>query len=307
MKNVKKLLLTFIFVVLFSCLFSISAFANSPPIHDYFNLSVSNAPENAMYADLLIKIDETDPKYVEFQENDDYGDDKEVISEILNYSEDGYRSYTLHYANAGSDIELYDEGDYLYAEFCIGEDYENFKTQYEDLRENYSTIKIVLLDENYKIIDVSNEREVPQDSDITFFTGYIGYDVSENILDINRYTSPYHIVFGGFFAIIIILVSVLSELIVAVLFKIKGSRLFGVVIINFCSQFLMRMLYIVLPFTYVIETIILEILVYSAEFVIYKKCFDEMKTAKLLAFTVTANTVSLIAGLLLNEVLLLVK
>ena len=60
MKNAKKLLLTFIFVILFSCLFSISAFANSPPIHDYFELSVSNAPENAMYADLLIKIDEND-------------------------------------------------------------------------------------------------------------------------------------------------------------------------------------------------------------------------------------------------------
>ena len=74
MKNAKKLLLTFVFAVLFFCLFSISAFANSPPIHDYFKLSVLNAPENVMYADLLIKIDETDPKYVEFQENDDYGD-----------------------------------------------------------------------------------------------------------------------------------------------------------------------------------------------------------------------------------------
>ena len=62
----------------------------------------------------------------------------------------------------------------------------------------------------------------------------------------------------------------------------------------------MRVLYFVLPLTYLTETIILEILVYSVEFLIYKRLFPEEDTKKLLLYTVIANTLSLFLGIFLD-------
>jgi len=66
----------------------------------------------------------------------------------------------------------------------------------------------------------------------------------------------------------------------------------------------MRVLYLLLPFAYLIETIILEVLVYGAEFWIYRKKFQEVGTVKIICYTVVANTLSLLLGIFLDCYLL---
>jgi hypothetical protein len=66
----------------------------------------------------------------------------------------------------------------------------------------------------------------------------------------------------------------------------------------------MRLLYLVLPFTYLIETIILEIMVYVTEFLIYKKYLKQEKTTTIGWYTVIANTLSLLLGIWFNSYIL---
>lgn len=305
MKNAKKTIISLVCIVIFSCLFSISAFANSPKPAPYLNVTISNAPENAVYADLLIKIDETDPHYIDFQVSGDYGSDKEKISEILNYSEEGFRSFTLHYRDAKSNIEIDKEDDsYWNVDFCDTYDFfEDFTTQFEDLLENYNTIKIALLDENYKIIAVSEQAKMPKDSSVKIFLNSVVYDVSENTLEMESHISSVAILLVGLFSVFIMIASVITEFLAALFFKFKGKHFRIIAITNICSQIIMRMFYFLLPLPYIIETIILEILVYSAEFLVYKKTLKDISIKKILTYTVIANTLSLIIGVFLDIVL----
>ena len=97
------------------------------------------------------------------------------------------------------------------------------------------------------------------------------------------------------------LMSIGTEVLVSLLFGFRGKRLLIILITNTCTQIIMRLLYLVLPFTYLIETIILEIMVYVTEFLIYKKCFKQEGVAKIVCYTVIANTLSLLLGILLNS------
>ena len=108
------------------------------------------------------------------------------------------------------------------------------------------------------------------------------------------------IVFDGALSILVMLISVCTEFVLALLFKFKGKQLLNILVVNICSQLIMRILYLVLPFPYLIETVILEVIVYTTEFLIYKKCFADVKTSKILTYTIVANTFSLLFGIILN-------
>ena len=56
-----------------------TASANSPVPKHYLTINLTDLPENAVYADLLIKIDQNDSKYVDFQHSA-YGNDKNQIN-----------------------------------------------------------------------------------------------------------------------------------------------------------------------------------------------------------------------------------
>jgi hypothetical protein len=94
--------------------------------------------------------------------------------------------------------------------------------------------------------------------------------------------------------------SIGTETVISLLFGFRGRQTLTVLIVNICSQVIMRLLYLVLPFTYLIETIILEVCVYTAEFLIYKKYFKDISTIKIVGYTITANTLSLLLGIFLD-------
>ncbi len=300
MEKLKKLAVVLILTCLFSCLLSFSASANAPKPADRLSIYITNLPNNAVYADLLIKISKDDPNYIDFQTSI-YGDDKSLVKEINDYSKDGYRSFTLHYKNAKSNIEIehaYEE--FYLVDFCAGLEYREYLTQYEDLLNNYRNFKIALLDKDFKIISVSDSAKLPQDKPAISFYGDVEYDAIENEVIVDSRVNPYFVIFGSALSIFVMFISVGTEFVLALLFKFKSKQLLNIFVVNIGTQLIMRTLYLVLPFPYLIETVIFEVMVYTAEFLIYKKRFSDVKTGKILTYTIVANTFSLLFGIILN-------
>ncbi len=274
--------------------------ANAPSPADHLTVVLSNIPDNAMYADLLIKIDKNDDNYIDFQTNN-LVDSVSKAKSIVDYSEDSFYSFTFHYKNSKSSIKIEHHYDNLYSvNFCKGLEYEEYLTQYENLRNYYSDIKIALLDKDFNIIAVSETAQLPKENDAFVFDGEIYYDFDTNVIDVDTRINLYFVVIGGFFSILIMLMSIVTEIVIALLFRFKNKWLITILVVNACSQILMRVLYIALPLTYLIETIVLEVIVYILEFFIYKKYFKETSVIRILGYTVIANTLSLLFGIFLD-------
>ena len=270
---------------------------------DHLTVWITGLPQNATYADLLIKIDPEDPNYVDFQSTS-FVDDAFQVEELVDYSVDGYRSFTFHYRGAQSDILLTDIGDGEYSvEFCNGSEYQEYLTQYEDLRQNYRDIKIVLLDEDYCIITVSQAGELPEIRDFYSFNGNVLYNAAEGSVTAKGYVNSYAVFFYLIFTGFVIALSILIEWLIAFFCKFPKDQLLCVAVVNSVTQIGMRVLYLLLPFTHLVETIILEVFVYLVEFFVYKKRFKQMETSTILRYTIIANTASLVVGILLDRLI----
>jgi hypothetical protein len=296
MKKLKKLF--FVFIIVYILVFSsaLPVFANAPMPADHLTVVLSNLPDDAVYVDLLVKINQDDPNFVDFQSNN-YSDSVSKSSEIVSYSDGSFYSFTFHYKNSKSNIKIehyYD--DLYYVDFCNG----YYLTQYESLRNHYRDVKVALLDKDFSIIVVSESIQLPKENNAFVFDGEIYSDFNTNSLDFDTRINPYFVVFGGFFSILIMMVSIGNEVGASLLFGFRGRQTLTVLIVNICSQVIMRLLYLVLPFTYLIETIVLEVCVYTAEFFIYKKYFKGTSVIKLVGYTLSANTLSLLLGIFLD-------
>ena len=304
MKRGNKALCAFLLCVILVCSLPVSVFANAPDYPDYFDVNITNLPEEAVYADLLIRIDENDPNYTPFQPSD-LGEDEALLADIIDYSEDGYSSFTLHYKNAVSNnkINKYYDDEY-YVTFCYGYGYGSVYSQYTDILNNYRKVKIALLDEDFKIIAVSEEADLSNISLVNAFTGYMYYDVSDNSLEAEMYEPPLFVLIGGFLSMVVMFFSVGIEVLAALIFGFRKKQLLPILIANVCTQTVMRLLYCVIPLSYWLETLILEFLIYLVEFLIYKKFIKEADTKKILIYTIVANTVTLLLGLAFNYFIL---
>ena len=291
----------FIFsLLLLLCSMPVCVSANAPGPAARLVVAFSNLPEGAVYADILIKMDESDINYVAFEPND-YAPDVEAARELVEYCEDGYRSFTFHYRNANSNIAL----EHFYNEFyCVdfgdASDYNELHTQYEDLRKNYRDIKIVLLDQNFNILHVSKETSLPKERDLVVFDGLVYYDAANGSFRVPTRLNLFYIFLWLVVSVLVIGLSVGVEMLIAALLRMKGSKLRQILMVNLCTQLAMRVLYMLLPFAYLVETLILEILVYGTEFCIYKKRFADMSPARIAGYTIIANTVSLLLGVFLD-------
>lgn len=311
MKNLRKFRSLFLVLILILFVLPVSVSANAPARQDHLSIRITNIPEGAVYADLLIVFPEKDPNYVEFQSGS-YGADAAALKEITAYSDNGYQSFTIHYKNAKSIVKLEEvtalnpADNYFTARFCAstprvqGGWYLEFEDQYNDLLKNYRNIKIALLDKDYKILSVSAPMMLPKVDLFHVFGGVVDYDATDGTYEFYTWYNSWAWI-GVFFSLVLMLISIGIECLVAWFFGFKGKLLFTVLIVNFGTQIVMRLLHILLPLNYWVEVAILETLVYTAEFFIYKKCMKDASTGKLLIYTILANTLSLFCGLRLNQ------
>lgn len=64
MQRIKQLSVIAVALVCLCCLLPFSVYANSAPPIPYYEFILTGLPKDAVYADLLIKLPESDPDYV---------------------------------------------------------------------------------------------------------------------------------------------------------------------------------------------------------------------------------------------------
>lgn len=310
MKKTKKIRFLFLVLMLVFFVLPVSVSANAPDAMDHLSVNITNPPEGAVYADLLIQFSEEDPNYVEFQSGS-YGADAAALKEITAYSDNGYQSFTIHYKNAKSIVEMKEaevqnpEDAYVKVDFCASPNQQSgwvfeFKDQYKDIIDNYRNIKIAFLDKDFKVISVSPPIELPEITLFRSFSGVLKYDAAYGAYQFHTWYNAWAWV-GIFISMFLMQISIGIECLLALLFRFKGKKILTVLVVNLCTQVVMRALQMFLPLNYWVEVAILETLVYTAEFFLYKKYLKGVSTGKLLIYTILANTLSLFCGLRLNQ------
>lgn len=292
----KKFILTFVVLITIVSCFTFSVNANGPAPPRGINVYAEKLPENALYIDLLIKVDSNDKNFTSINsiniEKYNFANDAEIIK----YNKDGFQSYTFHFKDSISKMNIVDnESSFTY-------ETESNNSQFYTIKSEYNLIKVALLDENGNIIKVSNEINVSPKK-IGFFTGAIYCDFETNSIDIGFYDSPFNLIIFLFGAIFIgglrILFTVLTETLIAIPFKLKP--VWQVAFVNLFTQLILTTIMALTIAPYLKLLIIMEIAVYLIEFIAFRLLYKDLSTKRLALFVIVANTVSLSIGLLLNS------
>lgn len=301
----KRLLRVCLILLAFSLLLSTAAWANSPPPPSDFTVYLQDLPEGAAYVDLLVKLKEDDPNYSPLEAGNLPGSFAED-AEILSYHKSGYRSYTFHYAGAGSCITpCTDEYSGLpCVRFFQGDE------GYIHIRdvERRGTVKLAVLDSQGSILRVSNACAADAPSLFARSLGTLDYNGATNRLKLRTDANPSAIVLFAAISIAGLFVNCILEWIVSLFFGLHRKYGWDILCVNGISQILMRTAFVLLygPVfnRYSHTVIVLEILVFVGEFLFYRKKMEDVSPGKCLAYTVTANAISLALGLWSNHLLL---
>jgi hypothetical protein len=267
--------------------------ANSGPPPNYFYYYISNANANVKYADVLIKINPKSANYSQFNLDNAKPSFNEKTP-IVAYNEDSYMSLTFHFAKAKSDMS--------YSGGC---------SQLVDFRGSISditpSIKIALLDENGNILKISKEISIISQTKNRFARA-VNYNANGDVPSIrfeDTYNQNYIISAMLILSIFLrMLISVTTETLIAIPFKIKP--LYKIIIVNIITQAALIAFVLFSGLPYATTMIIGEIVVYASEYLTYIMMFKSVSKSKLAIYTVTANTATLLLGLLFNQLHFLV-
>ncbi|MCL2108576.1 MAG: hypothetical protein FWH20_04430 [Oscillospiraceae bacterium] len=305
MKNIKRVII-FTTIVMLALSLTLTVSANSAPPAPLLFFSFSNLPGGIVYADLLIKINPDDPKYTPLNTQNLEYYNFSAESDIVLYNQDDFRSFTFHYKDSASSIEI--GGDHGYGRrgsviFGYNREFGEFFNQFEDLMKNYREVKLAFLDHEGAIVSISNAFLLPKETKFLNFQNHLTYDYLTGKVVPLRSVNPWFVMFSIFITGFFVGLSIGVEVLTAVLFRFKsGKKLEFIALVNFGTQLIMRFFYILLPLPHILSIILLEILVYSSEFYIYRKSktMADEKTVKLLIYTIVANTLSLVAAIFLR-------
>lgn len=296
----KALLFT---ALLFSLLFALplAVSADSPPPPNFFYINITNADASVSYADILIKIDRSDKNYTELNSYNagkyDFGSSAPIVA----YDQDGYRSISFHLKNVQTDHSPTREGPSFSSLF-------EFQNGYKPISTVTDSIKIALLDEDGNILKVSDAVSVMPGGNT--YPNQVEYDATGNkpIVNFvpyyrgsaaNTYFSPmYFLLF-----LISMVISTAIETVIALPFKIRP--LWKIIVVNIVTQILLFLFITLSGLPYLTAVIIGEIFVYISEFAAYLLLYKKISRPRLALYTFTANSASLIAGLVLENFFIL--
>ncbi len=293
------------FLRIFLCLavlFSMTtaAFANGPSPAEVYTLELEELNDQypgAVYVDLLIQLPMTDSRYAECNPlPEGFPEDAEIIS----YRDEDFCSYTFHYRDAVSEINLNKNNAVTF--FGL--------TDHARQILELGRIRIAILDKNGDILEVSKPQELYPGGYFAYRLNCYTYSCSTNCLRDSFGILPLSVLFYCFVSAVGLALTLLLEWQIAgnYLFRLPKKALRLVLLTNLTSQVLFRILFPVLHShilsTYITRLVFLEVLVYVGEFVIYSLLMKEVSWKKRLAFTLVANTLSLAVGLAINYCLL---
>lgn len=304
----KRLFSALLIVVLLVILLSVSVAANSPAPAPYYVFSVKNLPAGTAYVDMLIPLPSSDEHYVPLvKENLPEGFTEQ--SEIVTYSEGEYRSYTFHYNGAESAICLNGgETVRFFTKETVSYDYT--LTEHLNDVEMRGKIRLAMLDEDGNILKVSGILSLKPKGLFKNSLNTFDYDAAADILDVDSHSyAPMMILLGIVIAAGIAATCLIEWAVSKCFFR---TRPYGklVVITNVITQVVMWLLILllwnVLHWNVLYATILLEILVYVTEFLIYRRKMRAADWKMCLLYTVLANTASVILGPLLVAIVVVV-
>ena len=291
MNNTLRRSITLLFVLTLLFLIAIPVSANAPATPPRYAFYLVDLPEEAAYVDLLVQLPEDDPCYTPMV-SENLPDTFSEQAEILSYCLDGYRSYTFHYIGAVSDFALHADD--------TGTPRVTFSTESGDIPQ-WDSIRLAILDREGNILSVSTPFS-PKPASPLYSTVYkFTYNAARDSFDrIGSTLSILSLLLTG----LCIGFNILAEWAFSALFGFSKRGQRTVALTNLVSQILMRFLFrflysTLLPY-YVLLTLLLEVLVYVGEFLVYRKRLPEISFRKCLAFTLIANTFTLVIGLCFN-------
>lgn len=301
MKQRIRLFTLFLIALMVLVPLTLTASANSPGPSLGICFVLTDLPKDTAYVDLLIPLPVTDPMYVDLVEGNLVGEITPQ-SEIISYCSDQFRSYTYHYRNAQSTIEVKES---RYVDFFVNDDWEDFPDHRRDVYDR-GDIRLAMLDREGSILKVSPTLELRTEGFLTSMIGIFDYNASTDEFMVREQTSAVAWIVYISLCTLCLLLTVFTEGLVAVCFRLQGFRE-TIQRTNIVSQILMHSAYILLyaffTHNYLLDMLILEILVFTGEFLYYRHVMWSIPVKKCFAYTVTANTASLIFGVLLLGVL----
>ena len=266
----------------------LTAYANSPPPPSHFYVQIDNPPENAVYADILIKLDAQSDGYTPFNSGNGTRQGITAESEIVRYGHDGYVSLSFRYDKVYSDIKL---ENFIYFEMNPAS---------QSIDKITESLKVALLDKDGNILQISPPINTTPPSNQ--FARELIYDADGTLFEIrfnDFYRGSVNLLFPIFLLVFgRMLLSIGVETLIAVPFKIKPLR--KIAIVNFITQIALIAFICFSGLNYIYAVIVGEIFVYLSEGAAYMLMFKSVKKTRIIIYTITANTATLIIGLMMN-------
>ena len=165
-------------------------------------------------------------------------------------------------------------------------------------------VRLALLDKNGNILKVSPILVMKSRQLLGSVRGVFRYDAKTDTFVVETDIYGLSILLYAILCLCGLIFTCLVEHLTAIPFGLRFAYGKSIVWVNIISQLLMHLCYILLYsvvfWRYTFSVILLELLVYSGEFLIYRKIMKHISLAKCLGYTVAANTASLLLGLLLG-------
>lgn len=278
------------------CCFSLPVSANSPPPPSFFYGEIVNAPAEAVYADILIPLDTSDSHYVAFNSENRTGN-VGPDSPIVQYEEDGYHSFFCHYDGVRVQEQALPSCDFTLNPYSVS------------LDQVASSLKVALLDKDGNILQVSQSASLVPTQENTF-ARTLRYDAAADTLEIG-----FEEVYAGYrkgsshrlpltlpfllAAAARMFLSIAVEALIGFPFRLRP--LWKLAAVNLITQLMLLALFFFSPLSYLPTLILGEIAVYLLEFLAYGFLFREAGRPRIAAYTLLANTTTLLMGLMMNQ------
>lgn len=304
MKANKRFLSLFLLLSLLVVILPITASANSPAPSPVCVFGLSNLPQGTVYVDLLIPLDSTDFNYVALVE-ENLTEGISVDSEIVAFHQDGFCSYTFHYRDAKSVIRVDAKGKVLFFSTDLL-DYDAPRYGHQQWVYENEQIRLAMLDAQGNILKLSPVLTLRPREFSSYMLGNFNYNAEAEVFVVESAVSTMAGLIYFFLCGVALVLTVILESLLAVPFRL---RMYSPLIrrTNVVSQVLMHACYILLYrflfWKYTLATLVLEVLVYAGEFLFYRWKMADVSWKRCLLYTVTANTVSLLVGMLLLSIL----
>ena len=171
----------------------------------------------------------------------------------------------------------------------------------------WGQIRLIMADRNGEVLKISDSFRITPRNLFDYSLNTFDYDAATDTLEMETAHSSLAFILYVLVSLAGLVLTCFCEWLVGGAFKLTAVHGKLIIIVNVVSQIVMRVLFVILYSMipqYWLIMMLLELLVYAGEFVAYCRIAWYMPTRKWLVYVLTANTVSLIVGAVLNLMIL---